>query len=80
MLRRILTVMALVALASTARISFAAECQSDGDCAKGEVCILAVTPHVCKPPQGPGAPCKRDTVCASKKCEIPAGKDAGVCK
>ena len=27
-----------------------------------------------------GEPCKRDVVCASKKCDIPAGKDVGACK
>ena len=57
-----------------------AECKSDADCASGTFCILALTPHVCKPPQAAGAACKRDVVCASKKCDIPAGKEAGVCK
>jgi hypothetical protein len=79
MLSRILFAVALV-VALTAQVSFAEECQSDGDCKNGDVCILAVTPHVCKPPQAAGAPCKRDAVCISKKCDIPAGKDAGTCK
>ena len=56
------------------------ECKEDKDCKDGKVCIMAVTPHVCKEPQAAGAACKRDAVCASKKCDIPAGKDAGVCK
>ncbi len=61
--------------------SFAAgECQKDSDCTGGDVCILAATPHVCKPPQPAGAPCKRDAVCVSKKCAIPAGKDVGICQ
>ena len=58
----------------------AAECQKDTDCKEGTFCILALTPHECKPPQAAGASCKRDVVCASKKCEIPAGKEVGVCK
>lgn len=56
------------------------ECKSDSDCKDGKLCILALTPHVCKPPQPAGAACKRDVVCQSKKCEIPSGKDAGTCK
>ncbi len=56
------------------------ECKSDGDCKDGKVCILALNPHVCKPPQPAGAACKRDVVCASKKCEIPTGKEVGACK
>lgn len=56
------------------------ECKTDKDCKEGQVCILVLTPPVCKPPQPAGQPCKRDVVCASKKCDIPAGKDAGVCK
>jgi hypothetical protein len=27
-----------------------------------------------------GSACKRDVVCESKSCDIPAGKEAGVCK
>jgi hypothetical protein len=79
MMGRILFSMALI-VALTAQTSFAGECQSDSDCKNGDVCVLAVTPHVCKPPQAAGAPCKRDAVCISKKCDIPAGKDAGTCK
>lgn len=72
---------ALIASMSLSAISFAAdECKEDKDCKDGNVCIMAVTPHVCKAPQEAGAACKRDAVCASKKCDIPAGKDAGTCK
>lgn len=61
--------------------SFAADqCKSDADCTGGNVCVLAADPHVCKAPQPTGASCKRDAVCASKTCEIPSGKDVGVCK
>jgi hypothetical protein len=56
------------------------ECKSDSDCKAGTFCILALKPHVCKAPQAAGAACKRDVVCASKKCDIPAGKEGGVCK
>jgi len=56
------------------------ECKTDTDCAAGNFCILALTPHVCKPPQPAGATCKRDVVCESKKCEIPSGKEVGACK
>jgi len=73
-----LTLLAALGFASGA--AAADECKSDGDCKDGKVCILALTPHVCKPPQPAGAPCKRDVVCASKKCEIPSGKDVGMCK
>jgi hypothetical protein len=58
----------------------AAECQADSDCKAGTFCILALTPHECKPPMAAGAACKRDVVCASKKCEIASGKEVGVCK
>ncbi len=71
---------ALIASMSVSSLSFAAECKEDKDCKDGTVCIMAVTPHECKAPQAAGAACKRDAVCASKKCDIPAGKDAGVCK
>lgn len=73
-----LTLVAAMGFAGSA--SAADECKSDGDCKDGKVCILALTPPVCKPPQPAGAPCKRDVVCASKKCEIPSGKDVGLCK
>lgn len=55
----------------------------DAECAAGTVCILAMTPPVCKPPQAAGQPCKRDKVCASNKCEKPEGakpEDKGACK
>jgi len=61
---------------SIEEVSAAAECKADSDCKAGEYCILALTPHVCKAPQEAGAPCKRDVVCASKKCDMAAG----VCK
>jgi hypothetical protein len=65
---------------SLGEVQAAGECKSDSDCAAGTYCILALTPPVCKAPQAAGAPCKRDVVCASKKCDIPAGKEAGACK
>jgi hypothetical protein len=58
----------------------AAECQKDADCSAGTFCILALSPHICKAPMEAGATCKRDVVCASKKCELPAGKEVGTCK
>jgi hypothetical protein len=61
-------------------VAAAEACKIDSDCKAGTYCIVALTPHVCKAPQEAGAPCKRDVVCASKKCDIPAGKDGGVCK
>jgi hypothetical protein len=70
----------LVGLALAQSASAADECKADSDCKDGKLCILALTPHVCKPPQPAGAACKRDAVCVSKKCEIPAGKDLGACK
>ena len=77
--KRILPVV-LLSFACLSGTAFAGdECKSDGDCKDGKLCIVAVNPHVCKPPQPAGAACKRDVVCASKKCDIPAGKDAGVC-
>jgi hypothetical protein len=51
-------------------------CKEDKDCSAGQVCILAMNPHACKAPQAAGAPCKRDVVCASGKCDM----SAGVCK
>lgn len=69
-----------LSLSLSSQVSAADECKDDKDCKNGEVCVLAATPPVCKAPQAAGAACKRDVVCASKKCEIPAGKDAGVCK
>jgi hypothetical protein len=72
---------AMILSVSLAQVSFAEDqCKEDKDCKNGEVCILALTPPVCKPPQAAGAPCKRDVVCASKKCDIPTGKEAGICK
>lgn len=86
MLKKILFALAMVASMSLLpQVSFAAdapkdECQADKDCKDGKLCILALTPHVCKPPMAAGAACKRDAVCISKKCDIPAGKDVGACK
>jgi Cys-rich repeat protein len=79
--KSLLSAAMIVSLSLFAQTSFAeTQCKEDKDCKNGEVCILALTPPVCKAPQAAGAACKRDVVCASKKCEIPAGKDAGVCK
>ena len=72
------TLLAMLVASSTALAGD--ECKSDADCKDGKVCILALNPHVCKPPQPAGAPCKRDVVCQSKKCEIPTGKEVGACK
>jgi hypothetical protein len=86
MFKKLLLSAAMVASMSLlASVSFAAdapkdECQADKDCKDGKLCILALTPHACKPPQAAGAACKRDAVCISKKCDMPAGKDAGICK
>lgn len=81
MFKKFLLPMAMIASVSLAQASFAAEeCKSDADCKDGKVCILALTPPVCKAPQPAGEPCKRDAVCASKKCEIPTGKEVGACK
>ncbi len=71
----------IVSLSFLSQVSFATdECKDDKDCKDGNVCILALTPHICKAPQEAGAACKRDAVCASKKCEIPEGKEIGACK
>jgi len=81
MFKKFLFPMAIIATVAFSQTSFAAdECKSDADCRDGKICILALTPPICKPPQPAGEPCKRDVVCASKKCDIPAGKDAGICK
>lgn len=85
MFKKFLLPLAMVAAMSLSQVSFAAdsaadECQADKDCKDGKVCILALKPHACKPPQAAGAACKRDAVCASKKCDIPAGKEVGACK
>lgn len=84
MLKKLLATLAMMLAMSFTQVSFAAdakdECQADKDCKDGKVCVLALNPHVCKAPQAAGAPCKRDAVCISKKCDIPSGKDVGVCK
>lgn len=85
MFNKILLSIAMIASLAMAQTAFAAadECKVDKDCeAKkpGNVCVLAITPHVCKPPQAAGAPCVRDAVCASKKCDWPEGKEKGTCK
>ncbi len=56
------------------------ECQADKDCKDGKVCILVLIPHACKAPQPAGSNCKRNVVCASKKCDMTSGKDYGTCK
>jgi hypothetical protein len=81
MLKKMIVSATLFAALGLAQSASAEEtCKSDADCKGGTLCILAANPPVCKPPQPAGAACKRDVVCASKKCEIPAGKDAGKCK
>lgn len=81
MFKKFVLPIAMIMSVSLSQASFAAEeCKSDADCKDGKVCILALTPPVCKAPQPAGEPCKRDAVCASKKCEIPAGKEIGACK
>ncbi len=85
MFKRLLLSTAMVVAMSLSQASFAAdaakdECTADKDCKEGTFCILALTPHVCKPPLAAGAACKRDIICASKKCDIPAGKEVGACK
>jgi hypothetical protein len=81
MFNKFLVSAAMIVAVSFAHVSLAAdECNDDKDCKDGKVCILAVTPHACKEPQAAGAACKRDAVCASKKCDIPAGGDKGICK
>jgi len=83
MFKKLLLSMATIVAISLSQVSFAAdaadECQADKDCKDGKLCIVAKTPHVCKAPQAAGAACKRDAVCVSKKCDIPAGKEVGAC-
>lgn len=79
--------MATIALAGTA---FAEDMKCgadpanpDAECGAGTVCILVMTPPVCKPPLPAGQVCKRDKVCASNKCEKSADAkpdDKGACK
>lgn len=82
MLKKMFVSLTLLAALGFAQAASAGDevCKSDSDCKDGKVCILALNPHVCKPPQPAGAACKRDVVCASKKCEIASGKDVGMCK
>ncbi|TAN76376.1 MAG: hypothetical protein EPN14_07860 [Gallionella sp.] len=85
MFKKFAWLIAMAVSLSLSQVAFAAdaakdECQADKDCKDGKVCVLALTPHVCKAPQAAGAACKRDAVCISKKCDIPAGKDVGACK
>lgn len=85
MCKNILLSLAMIVATSLSQASFAAdtakdECHIDMDCKNGQVCILALTPHVCKAPQAAGEACKRDKVCASRECDIPAGKEVGACK
>ncbi len=77
----LLSIVLTISAAFVSQTAFAAdECKDDSECKDGTVCIMAVTPHICKAPQEAGAACKRDAVCASKKCEIPDGKEVGACK
>jgi hypothetical protein len=78
----LLSAAVMVSMSLVSQASFAAgdECKVDKDCGEGKVCVLALTPHQCKAPQAAGAPCVRDAVCASKKCDWPEGKDKGTCK
>lgn len=77
----LLAVAMIVSISLFSQASFAAEeCKDDKDCKEGNVCVMALTPHECKAPQPTGAACKRDAVCESKKCDIPAGKEVGACK
>jgi hypothetical protein len=79
MLKNLLVSATLILFSSSLALADT-NCKKDEDCKGGDVCILAMKPPVCKPPQAAGKPCKRDKVCASGKCELPAGKDVGVCK
>jgi hypothetical protein len=86
--KSLLFVTATVAMFAFAQVSFAADVKCgasktdpDAECAASKtVCILAMDPPVCKAPLEAGKACKRDKVCASNKCEKPAGADKGVCK
>lgn len=80
MLKNLLVSIATLALFSSSLAFADTACKKDEDCKGGDVCILALKPPVCKPPQPAGKPCIRDKVCASNKCDKPAGKDVGVCK
>src|SRR5438876_11075627 len=56
MLKKVLFSVAMVVSICLAQTSFSAdsakdECKADKDCKDGKVCILVVTPHVCKAPQ-----------------------------
>ncbi|MEO5345604.1 MAG: hypothetical protein H7834_04380 [Magnetococcus sp. YQC-9] len=89
MLKKLALVM-LVASFSLAGVAFAEDLKCgadpadpDKECGAGTVCILAMSPPVCKPVLPAGQPCVRDKVCASNKCEKAEGagpKDKGVCK
>ena len=82
MKKLLLTAALLVAFSLVAQKSFAA-CDAtttketlalaDKECdakIKGEVCIIARTPPSCGKPGPAGAPCVRDKVCASGRCDI----------
>jgi hypothetical protein len=83
-----LSVTMVIALFAFVQLSFAEDIKCgasksdpDAECvASKTVCILAMDPPVCKAPMESGKACKRDKVCASNKCEKPAGSDKGVCK
>ena len=81
MSNKLLMALTLMGSVISSQMVFAEEmCESDKDCKDGNVCILVLTPPVCKPPQPAGEPCIRDLVCASKKCEMPDDGKPGVCK
>lgn len=81
MLKKLIMPMAVLAtMACYSGAAMADECMADGDCKDGMICSTMASPHVCKPPKAAGEACKRDAACASKKCEMADGKDAGVCK
>ena len=83
--KKLLSAVGLILTCGFARLSSGEEeaatptCAADADCVVGQYCILALDPPVCKPPQPDGAACKRDVVCASSHCDIPADATAGVC-
>jgi hypothetical protein len=85
--KSLLSVTMIVGIFVLAQASFAddikcgaSKADPDAECvASKTVCILAMTPAVCKAPLEKGKACKRDKVCASNKCEKAAGADKGVC-
>ena len=83
----LLSVAAVASMSLFSQASFSADVKCgasatnpDAECTGGTVCILVMDPPVCRPPVAAGSPCKRDKICASGKCEKPAGAEKGVCK